>query len=143
MKKTRLGLHPTPGASENFKKKRWQKPWESRKGKRAQETQWLGGMPKSQERVITKIKWVCPSTTMKRQIKEERWKKRWTTQKVKLLIVILSLWNPETPLSLMIFSFITKNLSLHYMPVEVISNRASKQRGLINNALKMQGVLLF
>jgi hypothetical protein len=52
-------------------------PWESRKGKRAQETQWLEGMPKSQEKVITKIKWVCPRKAMKkekRQIKGKRQK---------------------------------------------------------------------
>jgi len=41
----------------------------------------------------------------------------------------------------MIFSFITKNLSLHYVPVEVLSNQASKQPGTINNAFKMQRVL--
>ena len=47
------------------------------KGKRAQETQILGGMPISQEKVITKIKSVCSSGAMKKkkkkgQIKEER-----------------------------------------------------------------------
>ena len=36
------------------------------KGKRAQETQMLGDMPKSQEKVITKIKWVCSNKAMKR-----------------------------------------------------------------------------
>jgi len=37
------------------------------KGKRAQETQMLGGMLKSQEKVITKIKWVCSSKAMKKK----------------------------------------------------------------------------
>jgi len=37
------------------------------KGKRAQEIQMLGGMPKSQEKVITKIKWVCSSKAMKKK----------------------------------------------------------------------------
>jgi len=43
------------------------KPWESWKGKEAQETQMLGGMPKSQEKVITKIKWVGPKKAMKKK----------------------------------------------------------------------------
>ena len=117
------------------------------KGKRAQETQMLGGMPKSQEKVITKIKWVCFSKAMKKkkkegQIKEERQKKIWMTPKVKLLIVIFSLWNPETLFEpYESFSFIAKNHSLHYVPVEVLSNQASKQPRTINNALKMQRIL--
>ena len=41
------------------------------KGKRAQETQILGGMPKSKEKVITKIKWVCSSEAMKKKKKGE------------------------------------------------------------------------
>jgi len=60
-----------------FQWEKMKKPWESRKGKRAQETQWLGGMPKSQEKVITKIKWVCPRKEMKKEkgrIKEKRQK---------------------------------------------------------------------
>jgi hypothetical protein len=59
----------------------------SQKDKKAQETQWLEGMPKSQERVITKIKWACPSKAMKKQIKEEQQKKRWKTQTVELVII--------------------------------------------------------
>jgi len=52
-------------------------PWESQKGIRAQETQMLGGMPKSLEKVTSKIKWVCPNKVKKKkqQIKEERQKK--------------------------------------------------------------------
>jgi hypothetical protein len=101
-------------------------------------------MPKSQERVITKIKWVCPNKAMKKQIKEERQKKIWKTQRVKLLIVILSLWNPETLFEpYESFSFIAKNHNLHYMPVKVLSNQASKQPRLISNALKMQRLLLY
>jgi hypothetical protein len=54
------------------------KLWESQKGKKAQETQMLGGMPKSQEKVIAKTKWVCPDQNNKKwQIKEEWLKKRW------------------------------------------------------------------
>jgi hypothetical protein len=66
-----------------------------RRPKRALETQMLGGMPKSQERVTTKIKWVYPRKAMKKkwQIKEKWQKKRWRTQRVEPLIVILSLWN--------------------------------------------------
>jgi hypothetical protein len=42
------------------------------KGKRAQETQMLGGMPKSQEKVITKIKWECSSKAMKKKKEKKR-----------------------------------------------------------------------
>ena len=63
----------------------------------------------------------------------------WMTSRVKLLIVILSLWNPETLFEpYESFSFIAKNHSLRYVPVEVLSNQASKQSRTINNALKMQ-----
>jgi hypothetical protein len=103
------------------------------------------GMPKSLEKVTSKIKWVCLSKTIKKkkqQIKEERQKKIWMTLRVKLLIVILSLWNLETLFEpYESFSFITKNHSLRYMPVEVLSNQASKQPRTINNALKMQRIL--
>ena len=64
------------------------------------------------------------------------------TSRVKLLIVILGLWNPETLFEpYESFSFIAKNHSLRYMPVEVPSNQASKQPRIINNALKMQRIL--
>ena len=121
------------------------------KGKRAQETQMLGGMPKSREKVITKIKWVCSSKAMKRKKKEKGAKQRraakiyiyiWMTSRVKLFIVIFSLWNPETLFEpYKSFSFIAKDHSLRYVPVEVLSNQASKQPRTINNALKMQRVL--
>jgi hypothetical protein len=108
----------------------------------------LGGIPKSQEKVITKIKWVCSSKAIKKekkkkgQIKEERQKKIWMTSIVKLLIVILSLWDPETLFEpYESFSFIAKNHSLRYVPIEVLSNQASKQPRTINNALKMQRIL--
>jgi hypothetical protein len=42
-------------------------PWESQKGIKAQETQMLGGMPKSLEKVTSKIKWVCPSKAIKKE----------------------------------------------------------------------------
>jgi hypothetical protein len=46
-------------------------------------------------------------------------KKRWKTQRLKLLIVIFSLWNLETLFeSYESFSFIAKNHSLHYVLVE-------------------------
>jgi len=118
------------------------------KGTRAQETQMLGGMPKLQEKVTTKIKWVCSSKAMKKKkkkkgkTKEEWQKKRWTTWRVELLIVILSLWNLETffePYES--FSFIAKKHSLHYVPVEVLSNQGTKQPEIINNAFKMQRIL--
>ena len=64
------------------------------------------------------------------------------TSRVKLLIVILSLWNPETLFEpYESFSFIAKNHSLRYVPVEVLSNQASKRPRTINNALKMQRIL--
>jgi hypothetical protein len=64
------------------------------------------------------------------------------TSIVKLLMVILSLWDPETLFEpYESFSFITKNHSLRYVPIEVISNQASKQPRTINNALKMQRIL--
>jgi hypothetical protein len=81
----------------------------------------LGGMPKSLEKETSKIKWVRPSKAIKKkkqQIKEERQKKMWMTSRVKLLIVILSLWNPETLFEpYESFSFIAKNHSLRYVPV--------------------------
>jgi hypothetical protein len=93
--------------------------------------------------VITKIKGVCSSKAKKKgEIKEERQKKIWMTSRVKLLIVIFSLWNPETLFEpYESFSFIAKNHSLRYVPVEVLSNQASKQPRTINNALKMQRIL--
>jgi hypothetical protein len=105
----------------------------------------LGGMPKSLEKVTSKIKWVCHSKVIKKKkqrIKEERQKKIWMTSRVKLLIVILDLWNPETHFEpYESFSFIAKNHSLRYVPIEVLSNQASKQPRTINNALKMQRIL--
>jgi len=60
-----------------FQWEKMKKPWESRKGKRAQETQWLGGMPKSQEKVITRIKWVCLRKEMKKKGRiKEKWQKK-------------------------------------------------------------------
>ena len=77
----------------------------------------------------------------KGQIKE-RQKKTWMMSIVKLLIVIFSLWNPETLFEpYESFSFIAKNHSLRYVHVEVLSNQASKQPRTINNALKMQRIL--
>jgi len=145
IKKSRLRSHPTLGASEISMIKKDDKAVRKPKGKRAQETQMLGGMPKSQEKVITKIKWVCSSKAMKKkkrgQIKEERQKKIWMTSRVKLLIVIFSLWNPETLFEpYESFSFIAKNHNLRYVPVEVLSNQASKQPRTINNAIKMQRI---
>ena len=53
--------------------------------------------------------------------------KRWKTQKVELLIVILNLWNLETLFEpYESFSFIAKNHDLQYVPIEVPSNQASK-----------------
>jgi len=64
------------------------------------------------------------------------------TSIVKLLIVILSLWDLETLFEpYESFSFIAKNHSLRYVPIEVLSNQASKQPRTINNALKMQRIL--
>jgi len=100
----------------------------------------LGGMPKSLEKVTSKRKWVCPSKAIKKkkqQIKEERQKKIWMTSRVKRLIVILGLWNPEILFEpYESFFFITKNHNLHYVLIEVLSNQASKQPRIINNALK-------
>ena len=55
-----------------FQWEKMKKPWESRKGKRAQETQWLGGMSKSQEKVITRIKWACLRKQMKKKKGESK-----------------------------------------------------------------------
>ena len=106
----------------------------------------LGGMPKSLEKLTSKIKWVCPSKAIKKkeatnQRRAAKNKIKWMTSIVKLLIVILSLWNPEILFEpYESFSFITKNHSLRYVPIEVLSNQASKPR-TINNALKMQRIL--
>jgi len=78
----------------------------------------------------------------KGQIKEEQQKKMWMMLRVKLLIVILGHWNPKTLFEpYESFSFITKNHILRYIPIEVLSNQASKQPRTINNALKMQRIL--
>ena len=124
-----------------MKKKEWKSPEKAKTSPRNSNAR---GMPKSQERVTTKIKWVYPRKVMKKKglIKEKRQKKRWKTQRVELLIAILSLWNLETLFEpYESFSFIAKNHSLHYVPVEVLSNQASKQPGKINNAIKIQRVL--
>jgi hypothetical protein len=74
----------------------------------------------------------------KKQIKEEQQKKRWKTQRVKLLIVIINLWNLDTLFEpCESFSFIAKNHSLRYVLVEILSNQESKQLIRINDALKM------
>jgi len=85
IKKSRLGSHPTMGASEISIIKKDDKAVRKPKVKKAQEIQMLGGMPKPQEKVISKIKWVCSSNAMKKekgQIKEERQKKIWMTARV-------------------------------------------------------------
>jgi hypothetical protein len=58
----------------------------------------LGGMPKSLEKVTSKIKWVCPNIVKKKEAANQRRaaKENMNDVRVKLLIVILSLWNPET-----------------------------------------------
>jgi hypothetical protein len=58
------------------------------------------------------------------------------------MIMILSLCNLEILFEpYECFSFIVKNHSLRYLPVEVLSNQASKQLETINDALKTQRVL--
>ena len=97
MKKSRLGSHPTLGGKRKFQWEKRKSYKKAKKGIKAQETQMLGGMPKSLEKVTSKIKWVCPSKAIKKkkqQIKEVWQKKIGMTSRVKLLIVILSLWNP-------------------------------------------------
>jgi len=69
-KKIPTRITPHTGGQEKISMRKEKKPWESQKGIRAQETQMLEGMPKSQEKVITKIKWVYYSKTMKNK-KEE------------------------------------------------------------------------
>jgi hypothetical protein len=39
---------------------------------RAQETQMLGGMPKSLEKMTSKIKWVCPNIIKKKEAANQR-----------------------------------------------------------------------
>ena len=67
MKKIPTRITPHTGGKWKFEWKKMKKLWESRNDKRAQETQWLGGMLKSQERVITKIEWVYPIKAMKKR----------------------------------------------------------------------------
>ena len=55
-KKSWLGSHPHTGGQEKISMRKEKKPWESQKGITAQETQMLGGMPKSLENVTSKIK---------------------------------------------------------------------------------------
>ena len=116
------------------------------KGKRAQETQMLVGVPKSQEKVITKIKWVCSSKAMKNKKRGGKSKKSGKRKYEWRQMSNYWSWSSvfETlkhSLSLISFSFITENHSLRYVPIEVLSNQASKQPRTINNALKMQRTL--
>jgi hypothetical protein len=125
------------------------KPWESQKGKRAQETQWLGGMPKSEERLITKIKWVClrKAEKEKKGVNQRRAVKEKTNDTKSRTAdsdpQSLKPWNTLWALWILFFYSKKKSHSLHYIPVEVLSNQASKQPGLLSNALKMQRVLLY
>jgi len=67
------------GASEISMIKKDDRAMRKPKGKRAQETQMLGGMPKSlKKKVTSKIKWIYPSKAKKKssKTKEERQKKR-------------------------------------------------------------------
>ena len=131
MKKIPTRIAPHTGGQEKISMRKEKKAVRKlkKKGIKAQETQMLGGIRKSLEKVTSKIKWVCHSKAIKkkkRQIKEERQNKIWMTSRVKLLIVILGLWNPETLFEPSVsFSFITKNHSLRNLPVKVLSNQAS------------------
>jgi len=60
-------ITPHTGGQEKISMRKEKKPWESQKGIRAQETQMLGGMPKSLEKVTSKIKWVCPIKARKKK----------------------------------------------------------------------------
>jgi len=146
IKKSRLRSHPTLGASEISMIKKNDKAVRKPKGKRAQETQVLGGMPKSQEKVITKIKWVCSSKAMKKK-KEKRANQRRAakenmndvkSQTIDSDLQSLKPWN--TLWALWILFFHSQKHSPHYVPVEVLSNQASKKPRTINNALKMQRI---
>jgi len=146
IKKSRLRSHPTLGASEISMIKKNDKAVRKAKGKRAQETQVLGGMPKSQEKVITKIKWVCYSKAMKKK-KEKRANQRRAakenmndvkSQTIDSDLQSLKPWN--TLWALWILFFHSQKHSPHYVPVEVLSNQASKKPRTINNALKMQRI---
>jgi hypothetical protein len=61
MKKIPTRITPHTGRQEKISMRKEKKLWESQKDIRAQETQMLGGMPKSLEKVTSKIKWVCLS----------------------------------------------------------------------------------
>jgi hypothetical protein len=93
---------------------------------------------------MAKIKWVCPGQNNEKREKPKKSRKRkwWKTHRVELMIMILSLCNLEILFEpYECFSFIVKNHSLRYLPVEVLSNQASKQLETINDALKTQRVL--
>jgi len=104
----------------------------------------LGGMPKSLEKVTSKIKWVCLNIVKKKEATNQRRAAKENMNDVKSQTFdsdpqSLKPWN--TLWALWILSFIAKNHSLRYVPVEVLSNQASKQPRTINNALKMQRIL--
>jgi hypothetical protein len=105
----------------------------------------LGGMPKLLEKETSKIKWVCSSKAIKKKktVNQRRAAKEnmndFKSQTVDSDPQSLKPWN--TLWALWIISFIAKNHSLRYVPVEVLSNQASKQPRTINNALKMQRIL--
>ena len=67
MKKSRLGSHPTLGGKRKFQWEKRKSYKKAKKGIKAQETQMLGGMPKSLEKVTSKIKWVCHSKAIKKE----------------------------------------------------------------------------
>ena len=110
-KKSRLGSHLTLGGQEKISIRKEKMPWESQKG--------IKSPRNSNARGHAQITRKSDSQNNdKGQIKEERQKKMWMTSRVKLLIVILGLWNPETLFEpYESFSFITKNHSLRYVPI--------------------------
>ena len=67
MKKIPTRITPHTGRQEKISMRKEKKLWESQKDIRAQETQMLGGMPKSLEKVTSKIKWVCLSKVIKKK----------------------------------------------------------------------------
>jgi hypothetical protein len=143
-KKIPIRITPHTEGQEKILMRKKKKPWESQKGMRAQETQMLGGMPKSLEKMTSKIKWVCPNIVKKKEATNQRKAAKENMNDVKSQTVdsnpqSLKPWN--TLWALWILSFIAKNHSLRYVPVEVFSNQASKQSRTINNALKMQRIL--
>jgi len=67
-----IRITPHTGGQEKISMRNKKKPWESQKGIKSPRNSNARGIPKSKEKVITKIKWVCSSKAMKKKGANQR-----------------------------------------------------------------------